>query len=469
MHRFGKNTYREYKGSVIPIKHLASLAWMVVIAVMILSCNGSKPDEPNNKARGTAVDRVLLISIDCLRPDYLGFYNKEMKTSPHINQLANESIVCLNANAQASTTAPSHKSILYSLYPAIHKTSMHAVPEERLKNPIEILKSKGFATAAFVGGGQISKTFGFARGFDTYWEPAGKKKFRVQRTEKMAVEWIQKNHQKKFFLFLHTYEVHCPFDPPPKYLKKFAGWYTGKIKPGKCSHDYYNLLDLKGDDQQFVRDLYAAEVNYVDHSIGNLVATLKKAGIYDRTMIVLMGDHGESLGERGYWGHNQLYNVQLEIPLIIRIPNVAPAKIDRPVESIDVMPTIFAALGFGRPFPFQGKNLIQAIESPATIDRNRPLISEQVEQYRVRIGNQTAIFSRENQNAEFYDLTKDREENNNLIAQHGETARKFRLVYERMVQQNQNIAQQFQKTTTTQPQMDPEIKEQLKALGYIVE
>ena len=464
-------SYQEYNCAVIRLRQITTTLFVAILLALVLSCNGPKENaKSEGQAASATIDRVLLISIDCLRPDYLGVYNQQMKTSPNINRLASESILCLNATAQASTTAPSHKSILYSLYPGIHKTSMYSVPEEKLKNPIEILKSKGFATAAFVGGGQISKTFGFGRGFDTYFEPAGKKKFRFQRTEKLALEWLQKNYQKKFFLFLHTYEVHCPFDPPPKYLETFAGWYKGKVKGGKCSHDYYNLLKLKGEDRQFVRDLYAAEVNYVDHSIGNILKDLKQKGIYDRTMVVLLGDHGESLGERNYWGHNQLYNVQLQIPLIFRIPNVAPVRIESPVESVDVMPTIFAALGFGRAFPFQGRNLLAVAQKQASIEMDRPLISEQVEQFRVRIANQSAIFSRTNaQEMELYDLQSDPEELKNLAAEQPETARKLKLVYERMLQQNQNIAQQFKKTTTSQPLMDPEIREQLKALGYIVD
>ena len=446
--------------SYLPISLLT-----LVLVFFGAACKGqTKAENPE-----TPINKVLLISIDCLRPDYLGVYNPQMKTSPHLNRLAQESIVGLNSTAQASTTAPSHKSILYSLYPGVHKSSMYSVPEEKLKNPMQILQSKGFTTAAFVGGGQISHTFGFGRGFHTYWEPKGKQKFRFNRTEKMAVDWLRQNYQKKFFLFLHTYEVHCPFAPPDKYFQKFSSWYKGKVKSGKCSHDYYNLMKLTGEDEKFVRSLYAAEVNYVDDCLGRIFKNLKELGIYDQTIIIVLGDHGESLGERGYYGHNQLYNVQLQIPLIIKIPNGPKLRMEAPLESIDIMPTVFAALGLGRPFPFQGKNLLAVARNQMTIEASRPLISEQVEQYRIRIGNQTAIFPRgQTGEEEFYDIAKDPEEKTNLILQNQETARQFKLVYERMLQQNQNIASQFVKTTTAQPQMDEETREQLRALGYIV-
>jgi arylsulfatase A-like enzyme len=442
------------------------LGCLVTLCLLILC--GCKA-QTKEQTPATPINRVILISIDCLRPDYLGVYNPQMKTSPHINRLAQESIVGLNATSQASTTAPSHKSILYSLYPGIHKSSMYSVPEEKLKNPLQILQSKGFTTAAFVGGGQISHAFGFGRGFHSYWEPKGKQKFRFNRTERMAVEWLEQNFQKKFFLFLHTYEVHCPFAPPDKYFQKFSSWYKGKVKSGKCSHDYYNLLKLTGEDEKFVRSLYAAEVNYVDDCLGRIFKKLKDLGIYDQTIIIVLGDHGESLGERGYYGHNQLYNIQLQIPLIIKIPNGPKTRIEVPVEAIDIMPTVFAALGLGRPFPFQGKNLLAAARNQMAIEPSRPVISEQVEQYRIRIGNQTAIFPRgKTGEEEFYDISKDPEEKTNLILENRETARQFKLIYERMLQQNQNIASQFVKTTTAQPQMDEETREQLKALGYIV-
>lgn len=141
------------------------------------------------------------------------------------------SILCTDVISQAPSTTLSHKSILYSLYPSIHKTSMLVLPKETVPSPLEILQTKGFKTAAFVGGGQLSKKFGFSKGFDSYWEPSGEieRNTKLVEMKPLAFEWLEKNHSQKFFLFLHTYQVHCPYFPPEEFRLKYASWYKGGI------------------------------------------------------------------------------------------------------------------------------------------------------------------------------------------------------------------------------------------------
>src|SRR5688500_17097005 len=153
-----------------------------------------------------------------------------MKTSPNIDQFGSENIVFENATSQGPSTAISHKSILYSVYPGVHKTTKESVPTETGRSPLEILQSKGFKTAAFVGGGQLGRKFGFAKGFDSYWEAAGKGKrnkerYNLEFIENSTMEWLNQNHKENFFLFVHTYEVHCPYNPPDAYAQKYASWY----------------------------------------------------------------------------------------------------------------------------------------------------------------------------------------------------------------------------------------------------
>ena len=129
---------------------------------LTLSCQNVQGAKP--------VQKVILISIDTLRPDYLGCYNSRTETTPNIDQFASENLLFTHATSQAPSTAISHKSILYSLYPAVHRSTTNTVPIEKKKSPIETLQRNGFKTAAFVGGGQLNRKFGFARGFDTYQE-----------------------------------------------------------------------------------------------------------------------------------------------------------------------------------------------------------------------------------------------------------------------------------------------------------
>ena len=171
------------------------------------------------------IEKVILISVDTLRADYLGCYNPKAKATPELDRFAATNVVCKKVTSQSATTAPSHKSIFYSLYPSIHKTSIDGTPEERLSSPVEVIRAGGFRTAAFTGGGQLSHAFGFARGFETYWEPKTDPfvKHQTEEMQQSAFQWLDKHYNEKFFLFLHTYQMHCPYSPPRDFFQKWAG------------------------------------------------------------------------------------------------------------------------------------------------------------------------------------------------------------------------------------------------------
>ena len=444
--------------------------WYFLCAALVFAgCSTSA-----ERGRDRKIERVILISVDDLRADFLGAYNPEMKTSPNLDRFASESVVCTNVTSQAPSTAISHKSILYSLYPFAHKTTKNVVPEEKLKSPLEVLQSEEFKTAAFVGGGQLSRKFGFAKGFDHFWQAEGRArrnrpKADLEETERVVVQWLDQNYRNPFFLFLHTYEVHCPYDPPEEYRRQYASWYKGDIDPkGKCGDNYYNQRKMSPEDFQYIRDLYAGQVRYVDALFGRLFAHLKKLGIYDQTMIVFLADHGESLGERGQVGHNQLYHVQLRIPLILRIPGIAPQKIDAPLEAIDAMPTIFSALDVKNSFPFQGKNLLSLLQQKNAEANNRLLISEQAGKVRAQQGEWAALFlHRSNEADELYNLRDDPGELKNLAVENPAKVKELKRQYFQLVEGSRQIAANFVVTGSSEPQLDAETREQLEALGYV--
>jgi arylsulfatase A-like enzyme len=439
-------------------------------AMAVTSCHSREPRSHQK------IQKVLLISIDTLRADYLSCYDPQKKTSPNIDRFADDNILFEYATSQGPSTAISHKSILYSLYPAIHKTTKDTVPTETSRSPLEILQSKGFKTAAFVGGGQLSRKFGFARGFDSYWEAAGTRKkgkdrFNLQAIEMKTDEWLDHNYKNNFFLFVHTYEVHCPYNPPEKNAQKFTSWYQGSLDPnGKCGDNYYNVQPMSPDDMQYVRGLYSGSVNFVDEFIGRLIQKLKNLNIYDQTMIVFLADHGESLGERSYVGHNLDYEIQLHVPLIMHIPGYDNARIDQPVIGIDVMPTIFDVLGLGRAFPFQGRSLIPVVDGTTEIERDRVLIAEQKDRIRVRKEEWVCIFSRVGPpREELYNVKEDPEELNNLAEKNPEKVAEFKRFYGRMLESSKDISAKFILGPQSGPELDEATKEQLKALGYVGE
>lgn len=417
------------------------------------------------------IEKVILISIDTLRADYLGAYNHNAKATPELDRFAASNIVFTDVTSQSATTAPSHKSIFYSLYPSIHKTSIRGIPNEKLRSPIETIRSNGFRTAAFTGGGQLSHAFGFARGFESYWEPKTDylDKHQIKTMQEASFNWLDEHSNEKFFLFLHTYEVHCPYNPPQEFFQKWAAWYDGPLKKESCYPDIHLNKRASSIDYEYIRSLYSAEVNYVDVFMGELLRKLKALGIYDKTLIIFLADHGESLGEHGYIGHNQLYQVQLHVPLVMHIPGTQAMQLHAPLESLDVIPTIFELLKIkSEPETFQGKSILPLIGNKDAFDKNRPLISEQPGQVRVRINDLVVVFSTEGKfSDQLHNLKTDPLELKNIAPENSQLVKKMKLLYFQMINSSKKLSDLFVLEEGKIPILDEGTLEQLKALGYI--
>ncbi|HSE42684.1 MAG TPA: sulfatase, partial [Acidobacteriota bacterium] len=375
--------------------------------------------------------------------------------------------------AQSATTASSHKSIFYSVYPSIHKTTLKTVALEKLKSPIEMIKENGFETAAFTGGGQVSETFGFDRGFKSFRTASGANpKKDLHQTKQLTFDWLEKHYNQKFFLFVHTYEAHCPYNPPAEFFLKWSSWYGGRIDKEKCVVPFVtSQIQMSEIDYKYIRSLYSAEVNYIDEFLRELFQKVKDLGIYDNTLIVFLSDHGESLGERGYVGHTQLYNVQLHVPLIMHIPGFTTKRISAPIESIDVMPTIFELSGIkNSSFLFQGKSLMPLVRNPAIYDKERARISEAAGRVRVQIGDLAVIFkSDKNDDEQLYDVKNDPEEVENIAEQNPEIVKTLKLTHSQMILRSGTLSARFIRKPLNNPAVSKETIEKLKALGYIAE
>jgi arylsulfatase A-like enzyme/Tfp pilus assembly protein PilF len=410
-------------------------------------------------AAGSAVKRVpnvVVVTIDTLRADHLGCYGYKQIRTPNIDALAADGARFERAYTAVPVTLPSHTAIFTGTYPML--SGMHDFAANKL-NPAQptlasILKEHGYATAAVIGSAVLDSRFGLNRGFDFYYDHFDFSRLEEANLDEMerpgnvvadlALDWLGKNSQKKFFLWMHLYDPHFPYRPPEPY-----------------SHEY-------------ATQPYDGEIAFADEQVGRLLHFLKEKGLYQNTLIVLSGDHGESLGEHGEKTHGFfIYNATMHVPLIIRLPGRLPGKraaltLPDPVSLIDVMPTILAALGFETPAQVQGRSLLPSLQGkPGEGDSDRSLYGET---FLPRLHfNWSELRGAENAKYHFidaprpelYDLTNDPGETRNLLSEKKAVAEEMRAKLAGLIREYSAGKEMAEKTG-----LDPALMERLKSLGY---
>lgn len=318
--------------SVSAIRHLA---WLVCLTASALAATS-----PN----------VILITLDTVRADRMGFLGSQRGLTPSLDILARQSVVFTRAYSQAPLTTESHATILTGTYPQFHKVNDFQMPlAEDLPYAPEILHRSGYRTGAFVGAIVLDPeeqfARGFGRGFDTY--DAGFQTWhfgqdRYQTNERRAttvlahaLTWLSKNSKGPFFLWVHLYDAHHPYEPPQPFKRKYAA------AP------------------------YDGEIAYTDSAVGKFLAQLRIRGLYDNSVIAVMADHGEALGDHGEDTHGVfLYDETIHVPLLIKLPGRATGKrIANRVELADVLPTILESVGVAVPPEVQGKSMLSMMKS----------------------------------------------------------------------------------------------------------
>jgi len=325
--------------------------------------------------------KVILISLDTLRADHLSCYGYTRETSPNIDSIIEDSIMFENVYAQSPWTLPSHTSMLFSLNSARHNIYYNDQKiDSSLPSLAYFLQNYGFITYAFTGGGYVSNLFGFAKGFHYYSEPGrgGHEPLSANEAEKLfhySSEWIKENKDKPFFLFLHTFQIHGPYECPSPwnslFLDKDAKWKNIAL---------LEYLEANGNNHVFTPEernniiaLYDGEIRYTDEIlIKPLISLLKKLNIYDDTLLVITSDHGEEFYEHNGWLHGRtLYEEQIKVPLIIKFPqSIYRGKIKEKCRLIDIMPTILDVLSVKyKKSVLDGKSLIDLITRKEQKDR----------------------------------------------------------------------------------------------------
>jgi choline-sulfatase len=306
---------------------------------------------------------VILITLDTVRADRMGFLGSKLGLTPNLDAFARQSSVFSHAYSQVPLTAPSHATILTGTYPQFNQVNDFQVPlSSDLPYAPEIFRAHGYRTAAFIGAIILDPAAkfapGFDRGFETYdagFTARHSGEDRYSTTERRgadvathALAWLTAHPKSPFFIWVHLYDAHHPYDPPEPYKTRYA-------------HALYN-----------------GEVAYVDSTVGKFLRQLRSRGLYDNAIIAVMADHGEALGEHGEETHGIfLYDETIHVPLLIKRPGAITStkQIQQRVGLVDVLPTILDAAGLPVPQTVQGQSLFPMMngkDAPA----DRPAYAE---------------------------------------------------------------------------------------------
>ncbi|HEX5009815.1 MAG TPA: sulfatase [Planctomycetota bacterium] len=466
---------------------------------------------------------LVIISLDTLRADGTSVGGGPADISPSIAAFAQEAVVFDQARTQAPHTAPSHMSLFTSTLPSVHgvqnvsfaqdangdKGPAIIVPaREDVPTLAEVLHAAGFRTVGLTDGGNLNPPHGFARGFDTYTYDLEGAADKVALGRKEIVA-LTAPDSGRFFLFWHTYQIHAPYCPPGEYVDRWApADYQGVMRErldslaglsfkerfSRMKTLFWKDRDTFGPPEaSFLHGVYQAGIRYTDDQLAGLFQAMRDAGVFESSIVVLLGDHGEEFFEHGHWQHEQLFEECLRVPLMIRLPGGLDGgkHITTPVALIDVMPTVLDLLGIdasGLQLPGRvrhgGRSLAETLltgHEPKAV----PILSELIDdrakggdferQVAIHANGMTFVQDRVRGKRGpdgkviyaqcLYDLKNDPGEDTNVAPNGGPVLQEFQKLYagyEAMVQMEQaGSAEQ------APVEMTPEMRKQLEALGYI--
>jgi len=410
---------------------------------------------------------IILITTDTLRADHLGCYGYPWARTPSIDRLAKEGVLFARMLASVPLTLPSHTSFITGLYPGahgVHDNGAYVLGEEKT-TLAEYLRDHGYRTAAAVSSFQLNGKYGIDQGFAEYDDGIPKEflihdvriaegpkadniryqseQRRADQITAWAREWLEKGGVEPFFLWLHYFDPHETYDPPPPYDSMFPSL-------------------------PFPHNKYDGEIAFLDEEIGALLQLLEERGLYDRTLVVFSADHGEGLGEHQEMYHDTfIYDSTLRIPLILSggaLPDEwAASVVAEPARSVDVLPTLLEMIGVDPDKEVQGRSLIPAMAGKASegewwnyCETHSPTHNLCAPLY--------GIYSREWKyveapKPELYHLAVDPGETRNLIHSHPEKANEL----------SRRLAALLPEAVSEPRELDEETREKLEAIGYVHE
>ena len=427
---------------------------------------------------------VIVISLDTLRADHLSVYGYERPTSPQLEGFAREAVVFDRFYHSGGGTLPSHLSLMTSLTPITHgiapSESTDNVLHSNRETLAEVLQDAGYRTAAFTDGGWVRAKFGFAQGFDVYDDAAGHFPVILPKVD----QWLTENHAEPFFLFVHSYDIHSktkqlPYECPEPFVSRFTSGLDvefdgcrGELCATRLLADLNRRLQageitpdqaFTPEELELVKALYDGCIRYADDRVASLFGRLRELQIYDRSLIVVLSDHGEEFLEHGMLIHDQGgYEELARIPLLIKFPDgtFGGLRASQIAAMVDVLPTILDAVGVESPPHAQGKSLL-----PAIVDGES--VQDAMHMYNVIATDRWKLLEG---SRELFDLENDPEETENVWDQNPEVVKQLLDQLDTWKRRDIKNRRDFERSvaaTEGDVELTQEEIEELRALGYL--
>ncbi len=445
---------------VMTLRHIHA-----VIVALFLVVLAATPGVAESKMKPS----LVLVTIDTLRADRLGCYGYHRETSPNVDELARESILFERAYTTMATTLPAHASMMTGTYTLTHRVQANVafIPRSlddatSLRTLAEMLRDQGYETAAFVSAAPLKRHSGIDRGFETFSQPAAWQRS-GRKTTKRALKWLNDRSDRPFFLWVHYFDPHWPYSPPEEFRNRFRD--TSRLA------EYLESLGVsKNRSRNILRinNAYDAEIRYTDEAVGRLLDRLQQMKIWDDLVVVLTADHGEGMGQHDWVYHGKIYNEQLRIPLLIKLPGMRESRRIRRVTSlVDLLPILSSATGL--PIQEIDHDQFQGIDVLSPKVQRTRIYAERVHRKDPAWGQgrRFALMSADwkylhspDEVDVLYDLGEDPHETRNVIELHPEIASELQASLSSWIETYRSGAQKT-------PDIDPETLKQLRSLGYV--
>jgi arylsulfatase A-like enzyme len=465
-----------------PAGRRRGLALVGVVALVSLACTREANSPPALEGLN-----VLLVVLDTVGAEHVGFENPALHHTPNLDRLASEGVAFRRAYSPAPWTQPAVASLLTSQMPSTHGLiSLFGVLDNEQWTLAELLRERGFETAGFISHRLLGARYGFAQGFDHYDEEniGGHRDITGATLTDAVIDWLDHRHgPAPFFVLAHYFDAHAVYHHHPEH--DLTSGYEGLLRPGMDIWELRNKRSsLTAADVGYLVGLYDEEIAYTDFHVGRLLDHLRRLGLDETTLVIVVGDHGEEFMRHGWIGHTRtLYDELLHVPLVFRLPGVlAPREVDTPVSLIDVVPTVLA-LGDRPPtgVMWEGLSLWPLLDSEAQpgdaaaferdlyaevsfapeFDRPRHLLEKAAYKTALRRGPLKLIHDLSSDRYELYDVSVDREELADLAGRDPEGS----ALRSRLLEWEATRGSEAAASSALSP--SEQDLEQLRSLGYV--